>query len=191
RGERRGREAQRLVDAGHGGVVVLGRQQRGEQPDRRADGEEADDGVAFCERTGQGTGRGAVVGAGVRPGGEPPGGGVARFRHADQADHRWPQRTNTGFCAARRGGPPGSGAGGGAWSWTPSAGWPRLASRAAVSPTRCTAASVTATVRGLASRIAAASAAWSPPPAKTASAGGRPVSASGARPWWTRRRTWW
>ena len=30
------------------------------------------------------------------------GGGAARFRHADQADHRWPQRTKTGFCAARR-----------------------------------------------------------------------------------------
>ena len=125
RAEHRDRKAQRLVDADHGGVVVLGRQQRGEQPDGRADGEEADDGVALGERAGQGLGRGAVVAAGARirvPGcGEPPGGGVARFRDADQADHRWPQRTKTGFCAARRWLPPGSGLRREAWSWTPSA----------------------------------------------------------------------
>ena len=125
RPEHRDRVAQCLVDADHGGIVVLGRQQRGEQPDGGADGEEAHDGVAFTERAGQGLGRGAVVAAGARirvPGffepacGNPAGGG-----DADQADHRWPQRTKTGFCAARRWFLPGSGASRDAWSWTPSA----------------------------------------------------------------------
>ena len=66
--EHRDREAQRLVDADHPGVFVLAVQQRREQPDGRADGEEADDRVAFVECAGQGRGGGAVVAARVGPG---------------------------------------------------------------------------------------------------------------------------
>ena len=87
--EHRNREAQRLVDADHPGILVLAFQQRRDQPDRRADGEEADDRVAFFEclraaprQPGRGSGaRRARRGEAVR-------GGPARGGDADQADHR-------------------------------------------------------------------------------------------------------
>src|SRR6266566_10160950 len=107
RTEHRDGVAQRLVDADHPGVCVLAVEQGGDQPDRRADGEEADDGVALCERAGQRPGRGPVVAAGVGPGFfEPSGGCLAGGGDADQADHRRPHRTKTGFSAARRSWPP-------------------------------------------------------------------------------------
>src|SRR2546430_12284578 len=88
--------------------------------------EEEIHGVAYPERGGKREGGRAAVAARVRPGpAEPRRGGVARLGHADQADHRsshrWPQRTKTGFWAARRWFLPGSGARREAWSWTPSA----------------------------------------------------------------------
>ena len=82
--EHRDREPQRLVDADHAGVLVLAVQQRREQPDGGADGEEADDRVAFFERLRQGRGGGAVVTAGVGPGsGQAVRGGLARGGDAD------------------------------------------------------------------------------------------------------------
>ena len=120
RAEHRDRVAQIFVYADYGGVFVLAGEQGGDEADGGADGEEADDRLAFGEGARERLGGGGVVASGVGPRLlEPLRGRVACPGNADEADHWFPQRTKTGFSAASRSWPFGRGRRRDAWSWTP------------------------------------------------------------------------
>jgi hypothetical protein len=117
------RVAPGLVDADHARVVRLAPQQRSDQPDRGARGEEGHDGTRPGPRLGELIARRSGVDrALVRPRRrEPLRRAVSGVCRPHQPDHRFtPLMTKTGFVELSRWAPSGSGISRFAWSWTAS-----------------------------------------------------------------------
>ncbi len=107
-----------LVDADDPGVGALVREQRRDQPDRGAGGEEEHGAV---ERAARGrAARRARAADAPSAGGDLVGGSATGGGDGEQGDHRVPQSRTTGFRAASRTAPSGSGARRDAASCTPS-----------------------------------------------------------------------
>ena len=107
-----------LVYADHGRVAVLAGQQRGDQPDGRPGGQEADQRIALAPGPGQRRRRGPRVAACLPGPGpfQPLRGGLPRRRHRDQPDHARPPHPATHRPARPRSTRPGSA--GQVWSFS-------------------------------------------------------------------------